>query len=158
MDQKHLGARNELLACAWLLHEGYEVFRNVSPHGPIDLVARRDGEILFIDVKTAADDRARYYHFDLPESEFQDICRLYIFPDNKCLLVRPTTAETAQPRPCKWCKKAFKPVSTIQVYCCARCAKKREMHDRYQFVSAAVALPDDEFERRFPRLEDNDDE
>ena len=30
MEKKHKGAHSELIACAYLLHEGYEVFRNVS--------------------------------------------------------------------------------------------------------------------------------
>jgi hypothetical protein len=36
---KHVGARSELIACEWLLAQGYEVFRNVSAHGPIDIIA-----------------------------------------------------------------------------------------------------------------------
>ncbi|HEY5411108.1 MAG TPA: hypothetical protein VIJ94_10325 [Caulobacteraceae bacterium] len=50
---KHKGAVSELLATAWLLDRGYEVFRNVSQHGPADLVGWRPGEPpeLF-DVKT----------------------------------------------------------------------------------------------------------
>ncbi|UOF78619.1 hypothetical protein [Bacteriophage sp.] len=37
------GAQAELLACAWLLQHGYEVFRNVSPSGEFDLAVRRPG-------------------------------------------------------------------------------------------------------------------
>lgn len=51
---KHKGAMSELKASAWLLSQGYEVFRNVSQHGPVDLIAL-DLETLetkFIDVKT----------------------------------------------------------------------------------------------------------
>ena len=36
---KHTETHNELLAAAWLLRQGYEVFRNVSANGLIDLVA-----------------------------------------------------------------------------------------------------------------------
>ena len=32
------GAISELLACTWLLEQGYEVFRNVSPFGDNDVV------------------------------------------------------------------------------------------------------------------------
>jgi len=39
MDLKHLGARSELIAAVWLLERGFEVFRNISTAGPIDLVA-----------------------------------------------------------------------------------------------------------------------
>jgi hypothetical protein len=41
---KHKGARSELVACAWLLCQGYEVFRNVSQHGLMDIIAIKDGE------------------------------------------------------------------------------------------------------------------
>jgi hypothetical protein len=45
------GARGELLASAWLMKQGYEVFRNLSPNGAADLVAYRDNEFTRIDVK-----------------------------------------------------------------------------------------------------------
>lgn len=41
-------------ACAWLLEEGFEVFRNVSAHGKVDVIALdpETFKVLFIDVKT----------------------------------------------------------------------------------------------------------
>ncbi len=53
-DDSIVGARSELLAAAWLMELGYEVFRNVSPCGPADLVAwKRGTEAKYlIDVKT----------------------------------------------------------------------------------------------------------
>jgi Holliday junction resolvase-like predicted endonuclease len=39
MDSKHKGAHSELVACAWLLRQGYEVFRNISDRGIIDIIA-----------------------------------------------------------------------------------------------------------------------
>jgi len=55
MDRKHKGALAELKATVWLLKQGYEVFRNVSQHGEVDLIALdpETKEILLIDVKTA---------------------------------------------------------------------------------------------------------
>lgn len=54
IDRKHLGARSELIACSYLLSQGLEVFRNVSPHGDVDLIALDPNtkETTFIDVKT----------------------------------------------------------------------------------------------------------
>ena len=51
---KHRGAQAELTACAWLLSQGYEVFRNVSQHGVVDLVAihPENGETILVDVRT----------------------------------------------------------------------------------------------------------
>jgi Holliday junction resolvase-like predicted endonuclease len=48
------GRVRELAAALWLLDQGYEVFDNMIPNGPIDLVALKDGAALFIDVKTAS--------------------------------------------------------------------------------------------------------
>ena len=39
MNNKHKGAFAELKAVTWLLEQNYEVFRAVSPHGDVDLIA-----------------------------------------------------------------------------------------------------------------------
>lgn len=48
------GAINEHIATAWLLKEGYDVFRNVSPRGRADLIARKweDADWTPVDVKS----------------------------------------------------------------------------------------------------------
>jgi hypothetical protein len=47
------GAKYELLACAWLLEQGYEVFRNVALVGKGDLVIWKKGMIpVLVDVKS----------------------------------------------------------------------------------------------------------
>lgn len=51
MNKKHKGACAELRAAAWLLEQGYEVFRNVSGFGEIDIVAVKAGIARFFDVK-----------------------------------------------------------------------------------------------------------
>jgi hypothetical protein len=50
---KHRGAAAELVAAMWLWQRGFEVFQNLSPAGPADLVAWNPGtgETLLIDVK-----------------------------------------------------------------------------------------------------------
>lgn len=50
--RRHLGSWSEIIASAWLLELGYEVFRNVSDKGPIDLIAIKNNEVTFIDVKS----------------------------------------------------------------------------------------------------------
>lgn len=47
-----MGCLSELRACAYLIGRGYMVFRNVSSCGPIDIIAVREGETRFFDVKT----------------------------------------------------------------------------------------------------------
>lgn len=53
---KHRGAYAEHLAIIWLIKEGYEVFKNISPHGACDIVAFRNdfSEKILIDVKTTS--------------------------------------------------------------------------------------------------------
>lgn len=51
MKDKHRGAHAEIMAVAWLLEQGYDVFRNVSQHGEVDLIATRGDEIRLFDVK-----------------------------------------------------------------------------------------------------------
>lgn len=48
------GSINEHLATVWLMKEGYDVFRNVSPVGRADLIAVKwdEGEWLAVDVKS----------------------------------------------------------------------------------------------------------
>lgn len=54
VNSKHLGALSEIMACEWLLRQGYEVFRNISQHGLADYVAWKPGELpILIDVKSA---------------------------------------------------------------------------------------------------------
>jgi len=54
MEQKHKGATSELMATVWLLKKGYEVFRNISNHGLIDIIAvnPETNKTIFIDVTT----------------------------------------------------------------------------------------------------------
>jgi hypothetical protein len=51
LGRKHQGDRTELLALGWLMDRGFEVFRNISSRGPIDLVAMKGAEIYKFDVK-----------------------------------------------------------------------------------------------------------
>ncbi len=69
MDKKHRGAHSELVATAWLLSQGYEVFRNVSPHGIADVIAVNfaAGEHLWIDVKTSN-------HIAAPDGSIMERC------------------------------------------------------------------------------------
>lgn len=46
------GAKSELLAAAYLIGQGWEVFRALSPASALDLIAIRGDEIRKIDVKT----------------------------------------------------------------------------------------------------------
>lgn len=49
--RKHRGAWAEVTACSWLIAHRYEVFRNVSHFGPVDIIGMKDGIITLFDVK-----------------------------------------------------------------------------------------------------------
>lgn len=54
VKNSRLGSLRELKAIVWLVEQGYEVFNNVNPDGPADIVAWNPvtNTALFIDVKT----------------------------------------------------------------------------------------------------------
>lgn len=63
IEHKHKGAHAELIACSWLLENGYDVFRNVSQHGKIDLIGMKDGSVTFFDVKTNNRNKQGYRNY-----------------------------------------------------------------------------------------------
>ncbi len=55
-EQKRIGWMGEKLAALYLKGKGLEILemnRNCPPHGEIDIIARNDDEIVFVEVKTA---------------------------------------------------------------------------------------------------------
>jgi Holliday junction resolvase-like predicted endonuclease len=52
-SQSRKGDLAEYYAVTWLWDNGYEVFKNASSCGPIDMIASKDGEFKLIDVKTS---------------------------------------------------------------------------------------------------------
>ena len=58
-SRKRLGDAGERLAASWLIARGYrEVARNWRcAYGEIDLIVERDGELVFVEVKTRRGDR-----------------------------------------------------------------------------------------------------
>lgn len=55
MNTMRKGALAEIKAIAWLIEQGYEVYRNISPEGPFDLIAIKPKETVYIDVKTVSE-------------------------------------------------------------------------------------------------------
>lgn len=124
IHQKHRGAHNELLAAVWLLSRGYEVFRNVSAHGPVDLIAMRNGEVFKIDVKSC-DRFPRGTPQLTNEQRALGVKLLAVYPDGNCEII------TSIPKPvpalgyaaCKECGKKFKRAARRQMFCSEACSK-----------------------------------
>lgn len=139
--KKHVGARNEMVACTWLLNQGYEVFRNVSPVGEIDVIAKRGDELLLLDVKgihlnvdgyaSATSNRLT------PEQVAAGVKRLNVFSDGTCELIDNVVAigVPLHERPCKRCQKMFAPLRETARYCSNVCSvetrrdKQREVRN-----------------------------
>jgi hypothetical protein len=134
------GCRSELLACAFLLEKGYDVFRNVSPQGVIDVVAIKDNKISKFDVKTAmlrkisgwSDPRSSKTH----EQILQNIEILTVTPDGSCyfeadILLRPKYkprgGEKQKKTTCKKCGKSSVLREYVRRGFCDSCAARTKL-------------------------------
>jgi len=73
-NKTRIGEVVEFKATAWLLLQGYEVFRNVSSKGPVDLLfLNEEGKAILVDVKKVADSSRDDKKINLPrqQSDFQ---------------------------------------------------------------------------------------
>ena len=60
-DSNRKGDFAEYYAVTWLWDNGYEVFQNAGCTGLVDMIAMKDGEPTFIDVKTMTKDKGTDY-------------------------------------------------------------------------------------------------
>lgn len=146
MQKKHNGAHNELVATVWLLKEGYEVFRNVSPHGDVDIIGMKDGELTLFDVKKV------YLKLDgtpsmstLKASQLElGVKLLCVSPDDECSVVENPKLRGGANRVCVICSAEFSPRSRIHKFCGSECKvigeapRKREAYERTKRKSALV--------------------
>lgn len=138
IQNKHRGAQNELLATVWLLREGFDVFRNVSQHGPVDIVAMKDGELLKFDVKASGrtDRVAR-----LSEEQIElGVKLLRVFPDGECDIVSNPLPPFAGgfPGTCRRCGNSMTARTSRQVFCSDGCRTRHHI-ERHPSKGTAVA-------------------
>lgn len=118
IDRKHIGAQSEMIAAAWLLAQGYEVFRNVSQHGLADIIATFGDEVSRFDVKSRL--LGREGHLS-DEQAALGVKMLLVRPDGSCDIVepveRPKTRRCANPA----CGLEFKITNGRKIYCCRPC-------------------------------------
>ncbi len=87
MAPSKLGSFSELIAATWLMKQGYEVYRNLSACGKVDLLAERNGELIKIDVKTAHTRKDGSFYRPTSEIKLQNaqnISILFAFPSGDC--------------------------------------------------------------------------
>lgn len=121
MDTKHKGSQSELIAAAWLLARGYEVFRNVSDHGEIDIVGVKDGSVFYFDVKSC--DGKQKFRLKLSQVR-HGIKILYVFDNGECEI--DWAGPPVDPRTCKQCARSFEPVRHNQIFCDFRCRHRNK--------------------------------
>lgn len=120
MNKKHIGAHSELSACAWLLREGYEVFRNISQFGIVDVVAIKGGEVLKLDVKTAP--KSSWAAIRVSEAqELDGVALLLISPDGECAINRSPQKQASVNRECLNCGEAILNTNTSRKFCGSTC-------------------------------------
>lgn len=134
MKRGMTGAHNELLATVWLLKQGFEVFRNVSAHGPIDLIAMRHGsdvdERWLLDVKSThyRDDGSMGQSALTKEQHALGVKCMRVFPDGQCVIDEsPPVAGATSVRQCAQCGVDFKPGAQRQRFCSNVCRVEAHM-------------------------------
>lgn len=118
--KKHRGALSEMIACAWLLQQGYEVYRNISAHGLADLVAIKEGRILQIDVKTLSAGAPMGLRW---QQTAVGVAVIYVRPDGSCILDTAPQAKFAlgEQAPCRQCGALFLKRRETHVFCGDKC-------------------------------------
>ncbi len=118
MDKKHLGAKNELVATVWLLENGYEVFRNVSQHGMVDLVAMKAGDITLLDVKKL--NRGTCTRLSQEQVD-AGVKLLAVYEDDGCEIIE-APARRKEQKVCDRCSAPFMAYRARQRFCSTDCS------------------------------------
>lgn len=146
-SKSQVGARSELIACAWLIENGYAVFRNVSNFGPVDIIALRGQTLLRLDIKTANKHEPKLREWQVKEG----IIALYVYPDGTCRIEENPNPQLPD-KLCIKCGNSFTPKLKAQKFCadpcrwespsrvhladCVRCSKSfLKSHKRQKFCS-----------------------
>lgn len=117
MDRKHRGARNELLGICWLMSLGYEVFRNVSPHGAVDVIATNNNETLYLDIKKVWAPNAAV-PYATPEQRARGVKVLLVSPEGTCEIKNFREEVIGI---CKMCSKPISSRRRKSIYCSDFC-------------------------------------
>lgn len=134
INKKHLGGRNEMVACVWLMNNGYEVFRNVSQHGECDIIGKKDGTLTMFDVK------GRQFDVKIPLSQDQaknGIKAIIVYPDFTCEIIDPVAnperiATGLSEKSCKLCGTLIKLARHNQTICRGNECMKAYRRDFYE--------------------------
>jgi Holliday junction resolvase-like predicted endonuclease len=92
-DTAKLGRATEIRAHLWLLQQGYEVFNNIFPTGPVDAIAmdRKTGNIIKIEIRTASERKdGTWYCGDLTQEQVTLRVQLLVYlPSTQQFILYP---------------------------------------------------------------------
>ncbi len=134
MNKKHQGAKSELIASAWLISQGYEVFRNVSPFGPIDIIGIKNEVISFFDIKTY-NPALRARHTITAEQQKHNVKIITVDKSGCCVIdMCPPLEGHTLAKPCKSCGIVFQRCRGRRegdIFCSSKCRRSwhREKHN-----------------------------
>jgi hypothetical protein len=122
------GAIGEYMAANWLLACGYEVFKNLTPSGAIDIIAWKDGEMHLIDVSVAKKNYLGKYSDCKKQAATKGasigVKILYVLEDGECVW----REDMFKPNPeieCVECRNLFTPRKSNELVCSDSCRKTR---------------------------------
>lgn len=126
VELKHKGCWAEMVACCWLIQNGYDVFKNISQHGLIDIIALRDGKVFKFDVKSVNEAHTNVPPLSQAQAEM-GILALAVYADGRVKFCEDAEASKPKEKNCLTCKKVFSPGRRNQIFCSDFCqtGKKR---------------------------------
>jgi hypothetical protein len=126
------GARNEMIATVWLMGHGYQVFRNVSAHGPIDLIGLKNGIFEYFDVKKnikTSEGETTRIRVKVDQARL-GVKILSVFPDGRCEIDSTPMVKGKESVSCERCNNSFVAVKTRQKFCSKECSSARWKEQR----------------------------
>lgn len=78
LNTGQIGTISELLVCANLIGQGFEVFRSVNPASPFDMVIFKDNKLYKVEVKSGFFTEANVLRYPSPTNKFFDIIAVVI--------------------------------------------------------------------------------
>lgn len=97
-----VGRETELKAWLWLVRQGFDVFDNIFPNGPVDTVAvnRETGETILFEIRTGSPVKGGYGYARLSEKQIRMGVQLLLYKRDVDEF-EIMDAERAAPRPAK---------------------------------------------------------
>jgi len=138
-NKSQKGAASELIACAWLLERGYQVFRNVCVTGIIDVVGIKDGKTFFFDVKTRSTRPLPGDPGGLSAAQIRSgVLPLFVIGSECYIEGAPT--KIRETIACCECAKVFVARRLSQKYCSNKCAANATRAQKLQETVRANPL------------------